>query len=98
MVHLVSYDQLIGRVAVEHPEELRNVGKKDLTGSHKNCYVAVDIDLCRGVTMRRRIACYVVLFSFLICAGIWLLWDRHKSTGDGSEAEAFRGHDRAGGY
>ncbi|MBO7649771.1 MAG: hypothetical protein J6S79_03400 [Lachnospiraceae bacterium] len=38
--------------------------------------------------MKRKIACYVVLFSFLICAGIWLLWDRHKSPGDGSEANS----------
>ena len=40
------------------------------------------------MTMKRKIAGYVVLFSFLICAGIWLLWDRHKSPGDGSEADS----------
>ena len=40
MVHLVPDKQFVGRITVEHPEELRNVGEKDLAGSHKNRDVA----------------------------------------------------------
>ena len=40
MIHLIPDDQLVGGITVKHPEELRNVGEKDLAGSHKDRDVA----------------------------------------------------------